>query len=285
MQNNQERPLIVGFVADLMFTTRIQSVVEQLGFQMQWVETAVEIGRLTPNADSERPGEKLHGLEGDLFSRITAWQPALIIFDLGNEAIPWRRWLPILKSSPATRRMPVICFGAHVNVDDITAAKELGADGVFARSRFTKNMPQLIQQYARQVDEAAIGDFCAQPLPQLARQGIEKFNAGAYYACHDELEEAWRQDENPGRELYQGILQVGIALYQIERGNYRGAVKMLLRSRQWLDVLPDVCRGVNVAQLRHNSQQIYDTLQALPPENLSGFDWSLVRPIELLEGA
>ena len=53
------------------------------------------------------------------------------------------------------------------------------------------------------------------------------------------LKEAWRQDTGAARDFYRGILQVGIAYYQIERGNYRGAVKMLLRVRQWLDPLPD----------------------------------------------
>jgi len=50
----------------------------------------------------------------------------------------------------------------------------------------------------------------------------------------------------PVRELYRAILQVGIAYYQIERGNHRGALKMLLRSVQWLAMLPDRCQGIDV---------------------------------------
>ena len=284
MQNDQKRSLIVGFVADLMFTTRIQNVIERLGFQVKWVETAVQIGTPDPNTKAEGPSEKLHGVEGKLFAIITDWQPVLLIFDLDNNAIPWQRWIPLLKSSPATRRMPIMCFGSHVKVDAMTEAKRVGADVVLARSRFTSAMPKLIQQYARVPDLAALQTFCEQPLPGLARQGIEKFNQGQYYDCHDDLEEAWRQDNSVGRNLYQGILQVGIALHQVKRGNYRGAVKMLLRSRQWLDALPDYCRGVNIAQLRENSNEIYEAVQALGSNNLAEFDWSIVKPIALSEG-
>lgn len=87
-------------------------------------------------------------------------------------------------------------------------------------------------------------------------------------------------DKGPGRDLYRGILQVGIALYQVQRNNYRGAIKMLLRVRQWLDPLPAICRGVDVARLRENVQQIYDQVQELGADNLAAFDWSIVNVIE-----
>ena len=117
------------------------------------------------------------------------------------------------------------------------------------------------------------------PLPPLVVEGLTLFNQGEYYKCHDSLEEAWRQDETPGRDLYRGVLQVGIAYYQIERGNYRGAVKMLLRVRQWLDPLPAVCRGVDVAQLRADVTAVYDSLVTLGPDGLEDFDRGLFKPL------
>ncbi|MCA9955520.1 MAG: hypothetical protein KC434_12410, partial [Anaerolineales bacterium] len=75
--NRSDAPLIVAFVADLMFVPRIQNVVNHLGWRVEWVETAVSIGPSHSADRRERPGESLHGTEGKLFEQITAWQPAL----------------------------------------------------------------------------------------------------------------------------------------------------------------------------------------------------------------
>ena len=276
-------PLLVAFVGDLMFTTRIARVAEHLGYRVEWIETADQVGASDPDSQPEQPGEMLHGREGRLFEQITRWQPSLLLFDLTNTAIPWREWIAALKSSPATRRIPVMCFGPHEDVATMTAARSAGADVVLARSRFTASMPALFQQYARIPNTAALLRVCAEPLPELARSGIELFNQGAYYKCHDALEEAWMLDQGPGRDLYRGILQVGIAYYQIERGNFRGAVKMLLRVRQWLEPLPAICRGVDVAGLRADAERVYSALVADGADRLREFDRSLFRPIRLVE--
>lgn len=276
-------PLIVAFVADLMFTMRIAKVVEHIGYRIIWIESADQLGSLILQHELETPGELLRGREGRLFDQVTLWQPALLLFDLNNAAIPWREWIAALKSAAATRRIPVMCFGSHEDVATMSAAKSAGADAVLARSRFTAHMPALFQRYARIPDHTALGAACAEPLADLARQGIARFNQGEYYPAHDLLEEAWVVDESAGRDLYRGILQVGIAYYQIEQGNYRGAVKMLLRVRQWLDPLPDTCRGVNVAALRADVDRVYAALVALGPDGVKEFDRSLFAKVTLIE--
>ena len=56
-------------------------------------------------------------------------------------------------------------------------------------------------------------------LSQLALDGIEEFNRGEFYECHEYLEEAWMQEPRRVRFLYQGILQVGVGFYHLGRGN------------------------------------------------------------------
>lgn len=275
-------PLIIAFVADLMFTTRIDLVAQHLGYHVEWIESAGALGGEASNGRPERPGERLYGRDGRLFDHVTRRRPALLLFDLTNDAVPWRDWIAALKSAAATRRIPVLCFGPHEDVETMTAAKNAGADAVLARSRFTADMPALFQRYARVADSAAIAAACTEPLAELARSGIELFNQGAYYGCHDALEAAWMSDPGAGRDLYRGLLQVAIAYYQIERGNYRGAVKMLLRVRQWLDPLPAVCRGVDVAALRDGVEHVRAALSELGETRLDEFDRSLLRPIRLL---
>ncbi len=280
MEQSPKAPLIVAFVADLMFTTRIAKVADHIGYRVTWIETADQIGEIDPEPRPEFPGEQLHGREGRLFDLMTLWQPALLLFDLNNGDIPWREWIAVLKSAAATRRIPVMCFGSHEDVETMKAARAAGADAVLARSRFTADMPALFQRYARIPDRTALAAACAEPLSGLARAGIERFNQGDFYAAHDSLEEAWVLDNGAGRDLYRGILQVGIAYYQIENGNYRGAVKMLLRVRQWLDPLPDTCRGVDVALLREDVDRVYAALLSLGEGQVGLFDRRLFGTIE-----
>jgi predicted metal-dependent hydrolase len=280
MMTSDAPPLLVCFVADLMFTTKIAAVAAHLHYDVRWIEAASTLPG-TAGPSEEGPGERLEGQSGALFERITSWQPALLIFDLDNEAIPWRQWIAALKSSPATRRLPILAFGAHVERQVLADAHSAGADAVVARSRFSRSLPDLIREYAAAQDRTALEDICAEPAPALVREGIALFNDGQYYKCHDALEEAWRAEEGPVRDLYRAILQVGIAYFQIQRGNYRGAVKMLLRVRQWLAPLPGVCQGVDVSQLREDTTQVYGALTALGPDQLDQFDEGLFGPIRL----
>jgi predicted metal-dependent hydrolase/CheY-like chemotaxis protein len=271
-------PLLVGFIADLMFATRVSSTAQHLGYDVRWIGDAGDLPG-TAGPSMEGPGELLEGQSGALFERLTAWQPALLIFDLDNAAIPWREWIAALKSSPATRRLPILAFGSHVNTEALAAAHKAGADAVVARSRFSSALPELIQEHARQQETAKLEEDCLQPPPALVSEGISLFNEGHYYKCHDALEEAWRAEDGPVRDLYRAVLQIGIAYFQIERGNYRGALKMLLRVRQWLAPLPPLCQGVDIAQLREDVGLVHATLSELGPAGIADFDRSLFRPV------
>lgn len=132
MKNKQ---LILAFVSNLMISTRIESVVEQLGFEYREV-TAPEAGLVG----------KSEGAESALLDRITPQVPAMMIFDLGDQAIPWKSWIQQLKASSASKEIPVICFGPHVDGKSFKLAREAGADTVLARSKFMSDLPKLITQ-------------------------------------------------------------------------------------------------------------------------------------------
>ncbi len=283
MEETIQNPLIIAFVSDLMFTTKIDNVTRHLGFRIRWVGDASEFGDDQAKTQEAALGEILHGPEGQLQQKLSYWQPALLLFDLANQGIPWRDWIPHLKVSAATRRIPILAYGPHVDAEIMQEARNKGADFVYPRSRFANSMPELLQKHAHVPAYEAINQSCLETLPDLAASGIKKFNEGAFYACHDDLEEAWRQEPGSVRDLYRGLLQVAIAYYQIERGNYRGATKMLLRMRQWLSPMPPICQGVNVRQLLEDATAVQDAVTELGPSRISEFDFSLLKPVELQE--
>lgn len=278
----REHPIILGLVSNLMLSTRIEAAAASLGYEVDWLENEEQLGPalgLVDESPRRQLAEHTEGRGAELLDRITRMRPALIIFDLGNEQIQWQRWLALVKSVPATRRIPVVAFGPHVDTEALESAKERGADGVFPRSRFLKQIDQIISEYAAPTDYAALRDACQASLSELAIKGLELFNRQEYFEAHEELELAWNEDETVGRELYRGILQIAVAYLQIQRKNYRGAYKMFLRARQWLDPLPDTCRGVDVARLRADAKAVRRQLLELGPDDLEDFDTSLFNKV------
>jgi hypothetical protein len=56
---------------------------------------------------------------------------------------------------------------------------------------------------------------------------------------------------------------------------------MLNRSVQWFWMLPDVCQGVDVRQLREDAERVRATLKAADPA--TDFDLTLLKPLRLAE--
>ncbi len=113
---------------------------------------------------------------------------------------------------------------------------------------------------------------CADTLPPLVLNGIEEFNRGEYYEQHETLETAWRAESHPVRELYQGILQVGVACYKLERGNLPGAQKIFERGLRRLRQFTPECQGIDVARLIADVERLRAEAQRLGPERLYQLD-------------
>jgi len=278
-----DRPRILAFIEDLITGVRIDSVAEEVGFEfMHWEDAEKEPGDAGSVPEREW-AEPLHGREAVLIDRITALRPALIIFDLGNRSIPSLEWIALITSVPATRGIPVLAYGPHIDQEKLLGAKEAGANLAVARSKFMNNIPEMLSENAKVVNESELEKTCLDDLPHNAKKGLQQFNRGAYFRAHDLLELAWMEDQSPGRDLYRAILQVSVAYYQIERGNYNGAVKMFLRVRKWLGPLPGTCRGINIEQLKKDVQVVHAALIELGPEGIENFDLELLQPVEYKE--
>ncbi|MDH5507487.1 MAG: hypothetical protein OEZ02_09725 [Anaerolineae bacterium] len=124
-------PLIIALIADLFFTSRLESTAAALGYSVHLIEHTGQVGSTG------------QGFIDFLLER----QPALVIVDLNNTAVPWESWITAAKAAPQTAAIPVIAFGSHKAVDLMARAQQTGADAVLAKSRFTQALPELIEQY------------------------------------------------------------------------------------------------------------------------------------------
>jgi predicted metal-dependent hydrolase len=126
-------------------------------------------------------------------------------------------------------------------------------------------------------------DSCNAPLHPQAAEGLRLFNAGHYFEAHEALEDAWNAEPGSVRELYRGILQIAVVYLHITRRNYAGAVKVYGRSQRWLKDWPDVCRGIQVEELRRNVANVMTEIQRLGKEHISEFDISSLKPVSWTE--
>ncbi|MBN1305191.1 MAG: DUF309 domain-containing protein [Anaerolineales bacterium] len=122
-------------------------------------------------------------------------------------------------------------------------------------------------------------DPCRGPIHPKAMQGILYFNKGMYYESHEALEDAWKVEGGPIRDLYKGILQTAVVYFHITRLNYEGAVKMYARSQKWLRDWPEVCRGIHIGQLRRDLESTIAQVQRLGQEPISSIDADNFKPI------
>lgn len=91
--------------------------------------------------------------------------------------------------------------------------------------------------------------LCHQPPHPTLLAAVRQFNAGEYFLCHETLEELWLDAEEPLRSLYKGLLQIGVGLLHLQRGNVKGARTLLTHGSQLVAPLAPRCLGLELDDL------------------------------------
>jgi len=123
---------------------------------------------------------------------------------------------------------------------------------------------------------------CDEPPPAQLMEGIAQFNRGEFFEQHETLELLWRAERRDIRYLYQGILQVGVAFYQLRRLNHHGTVYLLTRGPRYLAPFAPRCQRVDVQALIDDAAAALREVERLGPGRLAEFDWSLAPKVRLI---
>jgi hypothetical protein len=115
-------------------------------------------------------------------------------------------------------------------------------------------------------EDAAVS---AIPEPQLGAEerplfdrGVDEFNRGYYFECHDTLEELWSGLRGPARDFFQGLIQVSVAFYHLGNGNLPGMESMLRRALKRFARYPDRYFGFDLAGERARLQSWLARIEA-----------------------
>jgi uncharacterized protein len=119
------------------------------------------------------------------------------------------------------------------------------------------------------------GDCAGEP-PAGVLEGIRLFNERKFYECHEEIEHEWHAEPGPIRDLYQGILQIGVGFHHALGGNHRGAVLLLTDGIEKTSRFLPVCLGIDTTRFVAESQACLEQIANLGPESLNRFDRRLI---------
>lgn len=112
------------------------------------------------------------------------------------------------------------------------------------------------------IDQIATGVLdCGGEPPPGVLEGIRLFNEGLFYECHEEIEHEWHAEPGPIRDLYQGILQIGVAFHHASNGNLRGARLLLVDGLNKLERFRPDCLGIDTDRLWVESRAILDEIE------------------------
>ncbi len=111
-----------------------------------------------------------------------------------------------------------------------------------------------------------MSDNTTEQLPSAFWRGLEQFNQGEYYACHDTLEAIWMEAPDPPKSLYQGILQVAVGIYHLSNRNWQGAVILLGEGINRIRRYDSGYAGVDIDDLLEQSSDLLRGLQMAGPE-------------------
>ena len=109
-------------------------------------------------------------------------------------------------------------------------------------------------------------------LPEEVRRGVLLFEARLYFACHEYFETLWGRMGDAASDLYQGIIQIAVAMQHLESHNVRGAVILLRYGLGRLQRYPAVYQGLPLAAWLARLEALLRYLETLPSPMTYRFD-------------
>ncbi|MFN8543827.1 MAG: DUF309 domain-containing protein [Candidatus Binatia bacterium] len=76
------------------------------------------------------------------------------------------------------------------------------------------------------------------PVRRAVHQAAALWNARLFFEVHEVLEAVWKDAKGDVRQALQGLIQIGVAFYQLANGNLLGARTLMAEGRAHLTAVP-----------------------------------------------
>ena len=119
-----------------------------------------------------------------------------------------------------------------------------------------------------------MNDLTSDKFKKSFKEALNLFNAQKWYDAHDAFEDIWNELDGDERQIIQGILQVSVSQFHLNKGNNNGAIILLgeglgrIKKRSHIDLGVDlisfcVCLEKLLNKLHHNKTLCEDDIPFL----------------------
>jgi uncharacterized protein len=98
----------------------------------------------------------------------------------------------------------------------------------------------------------------AKGIEELFQQGIDLFNEGRFFECHEAWEQAWLRSGGGEKLFYQGMIQAAVGILHAQRGNLAGSRTLWDKARDKLVPLPADYKAIALDELRWRLEVFFD---------------------------
>jgi len=102
------------------------------------------------------------------------------------------------------------------------------------------------------------------------------FNHHLFFEVHEVLEIQWRKESGDARRFLQGLIQVAVAFYHLERRNFHGALALLHDGLEKITPYQPAFLGVELQEFVARLTTCYEELHRLGLENFDQFQVTLI---------
>ena len=104
------------------------------------------------------------------------------------------------------------------------------------------------------------------PHPPEFYIGLDLFNRGFYFECHDVWEEICGDAKGKNKIFYQALIMSAVSLYHFGNENLEGALSCLQKAERQFSQLPEAFLGLNVTRFVGQMKQFFDGISVAHTE-------------------
>ena len=93
-------------------------------------------------------------------------------------------------------------------------------------------------------------------------EGLRLYNAGEFFAAHEEWEGIWLGAHEPDKTFLQGLIQLTAAFHHLQRNNPLGTALLLQAALYRLERFPASFGGISVSLLCNDIRERLQALEA-----------------------